>query len=142
LISGAFIGYISGGYLTDKLGRKKTFLLFSILSTLIIFAYVNIPAGANTLVLVLGFPLGFFTSAIFSGFGAFLSELYPSHLRGTGQSFTYNFGRAVGAFFPALVGFLAGSWGLGGAMIFGAGGYAIAVLALLGLPETKNRELA
>ena len=142
LISGAFIGYISGGYLTDKLGRKKTFLLFSILSTLIIFAYVNIPAGANTLVLVLGFPLGFFTSAIFSGFGAFLSELYPSHLRGTGQSFTYNFGRAGGAFFPALVGFLAGSWGLGGAMIFGAGGYAIAVLALLGLPETKNRELA
>lgn len=142
LISGAFIGYVSGGYLTDKLGRKKTFLLFSILSTLIIFAYVNIPAGANTLVLVLGFPLGFFTSAIFSGFGAFLSELYPSHLRGTGQSFTYNFGRAVGAFFPALVGFLAGSWGLGGAMIFGAGGYAIAVLALLGLPETKNRELA
>ncbi|MFF1882961.1 MFS transporter [Pseudarthrobacter sp. NPDC058196] len=142
LISGAFIGYISGGYLTDKLGRKKTFFLFSILSTLIIFAYVNIPAGANTLVLVLGFPLGFFTSAIFSGFGAFLSELYPSHLRGTGQSFTYNFGRAVGAFFPALVGFLAGSWGLGGAMVFGAAGYAIAVLALLGLPETKNRELA
>ena len=142
LISGAFIGYVSGGYLTDYLGRKKTFFLFSLLSTLIIFAYVNIPSGANTLVLVLGFPLGFFTSAIFSGFGSFLSELYPSHLRGTGQSFTYNFGRAVGAFFPTLVGFLAGSWGVGGAMVFGAIGYGIAVLALLGLPETRNRELA
>lgn len=142
LISGAFIGYVSGGYLTDRLGRKKTFLLFSVLSALIIFAYVNIPAGASTLVLILGFPLGFFTSAIFSGFGSFLSELYPAHLRGTGQGFTYNFGRAVGAFFPTLVGFLATTLGVGGAMIFGAAGYGIAVLALLGLPETKNRELA
>jgi MFS family permease len=32
LITGAFIGYVSGGYLTDLLGRKKTFLLFSVLS--------------------------------------------------------------------------------------------------------------
>ncbi|AIG73563.1 MFS transporter [Amycolatopsis sp. MJM2582] len=137
LISGAFIGYVTGGYLTDLLGRKKTFLLFSVLSAGLIVAYTQIPAGANTLVLFLGFPLGFSMSAIFSGFGAFLAELYPSALRGTGQGFTYNLGRAIGATFPAVVGFL----GAGGAMVFGAVGYGIAVLALLGLPETRGREL-
>jgi MFS family permease len=140
-ISGAFIGYITGGYLTDLLGRKRTFALFAALSALLILGYTAIPAGANTLVLLLGFPLGFCTSAIFSGFGSFLAELYPTELRGTGQGFTYNFGRAVGAFFPTLVGFLAGSWGIGGAMVFGAIAYGIAVVALFGLPETRGQEL-
>jgi MFS family permease len=141
LISGAFIGYLTGGYLTDKLGRKRNITLFAFLSALCIAVYTNLPSGANGLLLVLGFPLGFCMSAIFSGFGSFLSELYPTAVRGTGQGFTYNTGRAVGAFFPTLVGFLAGSWGVGGALIFGAIGYGIAVLALFGLPETRGREL-
>jgi predicted MFS family arabinose efflux permease len=142
LISGAFIGYVSGGYVSDLLGRKKTFALFAVLSAVLILGYTNIPAGANTLILILGFPLGFCTSAIFSGFGSYLAELYPSELRGTGQGFTYNFGRAVGAAFPAMVGLLADSIGVGGAMVFGALAYGIAVLALLGLPETLGRELS
>jgi MFS family permease len=137
LITGAFIGYVSGGYLTDLLGRKKTFLVFSVLSAGLIVAYTQIPNGANSLVLVLGFPLGFSMSAIFSGFGSFLAELYPTALRGTGQGFTYNFGRGVGAVFPTVVGYL----GVGGALVFGAVGYGIAALALLGLPETRGREL-
>jgi MFS family permease len=141
LISGAFIGYVCGGYITDRIGRKKTFALFAVLSALLIIGYINIPEGANTLVLILGFPLGFCASAIFSGFGSFLAELYPTDLRGTGQGFTYNFGRAVGALFPTLVGFMATSGCVGGAVVFGAVAYGIAVLALLGLPETLGREL-
>ncbi|MDQ0989726.1 MFS transporter [Streptomyces sp. V3I7] len=142
LISGAFIGYLTGGYLTDRLGRRRNIWLFALLSALCILVYANIPSGANTLLLVLGFPLGFCMSAIFSGFGSYLSELYPTAVRGTGQGFTYNTGRAVGAVFPTLVGFLADSWGVGGALVFGAIGYGLAALALLGLPETRGKELA
>ncbi|MBK3562607.1 MULTISPECIES: MFS transporter [unclassified Streptomyces] len=142
LISGAFLGYLTGGYLTDVLGRKRNIWLFALLSAICILVYTHIPNGANTLLLVLGFPLGFCMSAIFSGFGSYLSELYPTALRGTGQGFTYNTGRAVGAVFPTLVGFLADSWGVGGALVFGAIGYGIAALALLGLPETRGKELA
>ncbi|MET8247909.1 MFS transporter [Streptomyces sp. NPDC005202] len=142
LISGAFIGYLTGGYLTDRLGRRRNIWLFALLSAICILAYANIPSGANTLLLVLGFPLGFCMSAIFSGFGSYLSELYPTAVRGTGQGFTYNTGRAVGAVFPTLVGFLADSWGVGGALVFGAIGYGLAALALLGLPETRGKELA
>jgi MFS family permease len=141
LISGAFTGYLTGGFLTDRLGRKKTIALFAVLSAACILAYTHLPSGSNGLLLALSFPLGFSMSAIFSGFGAFLSELYPSPVRGAGQGFTYNVGRGVGAFFPTLVGFLAGSWGVGGALVFGAIGYAIAVIALLGLPETRGKEL-
>jgi MFS family permease len=141
LISGAFLGYLTGGYLTDLLGRRRNIWLFALLSAVCILAYANIPSGANTLLLVLGFPLGFCMSAIFSGFGSFLSELYPTAVRGTGQGFTYNTGRAVGAVFPTTVGFLADSWGVGGALVFGAIGYALAALALLGLPETRGKEL-
>ncbi|MEU9339272.1 MFS transporter [Streptomyces sp. NPDC048290] len=141
LISGAFLGYLTGGYLTDRLGRRRNIWLFALLSAVCVLAYTNIPSGANTLVLVLGFPLGFCMSAIFSGFGSFLSELYPTAVRGTGQGFTYNTGRAVGAVFPTAVGFLAESWGVGGALVFGAIGYGLAALALLGLPETRGKEL-
>lgn len=142
LITGAFAGYVTGGYLTDRLGRKNTFALFAVASAALILAYTQLPTGANTLVLVLGFPLGFCSSAIFSGFGSFLAELYPATLRGTGQGFTYNFGRAVGAFFPTAVGYLSSAWGIGGAMLFGALGYVVALLALLGLPETRGQELS
>ncbi|MEU5162545.1 MFS transporter [Streptomyces sp. NPDC020875] len=141
LISGAFLGYLTGGYLTDRIGRKNNIRLFAVLSAAGVLAYSQLPAGENGLLLALGFPLGFCMSAIFSGFGSFLSELYPTEVRGTGQGFTYNSGRAVGAFLPTLVGFLSDSWGVGGALALGAVGYGLAVVALLGLPETRGREL-
>ncbi|MEV6804438.1 MFS transporter [Streptomyces sp. NPDC051132] len=142
LISGAFLGYLTGGRLTDRLGRRGNIWLFALLSAVCVLVYANIPHGADTLLLVLGFPLGFCMSAIFSGFGSYLSELYPTAVRGTGQGFTYNTGRAVGAVFPTLVGFLADGWGVGGALVFGALGYGLAALALLGLPETRGTDLA
>ena len=142
LIGGAFLGYLCGGYLTDMLGRRKAIGLFGVLSGAILYSYIHIPTSANHVLLLLGFPLGFCFSAIFSGFGAYLAELYPRTTRGTGQSFTYNVGRAVGAFFPTAVGFAAGSGGLGGALVYGTVGYALAVLALFGLPETRGSELA
>jgi MFS family permease len=141
LIFGAFLGYLTGAYATDLLGRRKAFAVFALASAALLVAYTQIPEGANTLVLVLGFPLGFCASGIFSGFGSFLAELFPTAVRGTGQGFTYNLGRALGAFFPTVVGFLSEVMGLGGAMLFGAAGYALALVALLGLPETRGREL-
>ncbi|NGO70500.1 MFS transporter [Streptomyces boncukensis] len=140
-ISGAFAGYLTGGLLTDRLGRKRTIALFAALSAVCVVAYTRVPSGADGLLLALGFPLGFCMSAIFSGFGSFLAELYPTAVRGAGQGFTYNVGRGVGACFPALVGVLADSWGVGGALVFAALAYAIAAAALTGLPETRGTEL-
>jgi MFS family permease len=142
LISGAFIGYLTGGYLTDRLGRKNSFRLFAVLSGGLLILYTQLPPSTGSAIMYLGFPLGFCASAIFSGFGSYLAELYPSSARGAGQGFTYNFGRAVGALFPAAIGYLADIYGTGGAMVFGALGYALAFVALFWLPETRGQELS
>jgi hypothetical protein len=80
---------------------------------------------------------------MFSPMGTFMTELYPTAVRGVGQGFCYNAGRGIGALFPALVGFLSGRLGLGMAIaIFSLGAYGVMIVALLLLPETRGRSLA
>jgi MFS family permease len=141
IIIGSWCGYIVSTYLSDAIGRRKNFFIFAVRSLLIAIAYSQSEIS-NWLILVLGFPLGFFASGIFSGMGPVLTELFPTSVRGTGQGFCYNFGRGIAAFFPTLVGLLSASVSLGSAIgIFAAISYAIVILAALALPETRGREL-
>jgi len=141
LILGSFIGYLTSAYLSDRLGRRRCFMLFALGAGSLVVAYTQIPI-TDAMMLALGFPLGFFLSGIFSGMGAYLSELFPSRVRGSGQGFCYNVGRALGAFCPALVGRLSGSMPLGIAIGYvAAGAYLLVILSALTLPETRGREL-
>ena len=47
-------------------------------------SYFLVPSGSNTTLLIVGFPLGFFASGCFSGFGSYLAELFPTQARATG----------------------------------------------------------
>ena len=96
VIAGSFMGYMTAAYLTDRLGRKGTLILFAACSLLTVISYTNAPIG-NSVMLILGFPLGFFASGTFSPMGAFLTELFPTPLRASGQGFSYNLGRGAGA---------------------------------------------
>jgi MFS family permease len=141
IIVGSYVGYLSSAWLTDRLGRKPNFILFAAGSMAIAFAYTSLPLN-NTSMLWLGFPLGFFASGIFSGMGAFLTELFPTRVRGSGQGFCYNVGRAIGALFPFLIGALAKQFGLGPSIgIFAIAAYGVLIVAALTLPETCGREL-
>jgi MFS family permease len=141
IIIGSWCGYIVSAYLCDWIGRRKNFFIYAIGSLVIAVAYTEIQIS-DSLMLVLGFPLGFFASGIFSGMGPVFTELFPTSLRGTGQGFCYNFGRGLGAFFPTLVGVVSASLGLGAAIgIFAAIAYSIVILAALALPETRGKEL-
>src|SRR6185503_2317788 len=95
LISGAFCGYLSGGFLSDRIGRRLQFLIFAIGAGIVVVTYTSLSFG-NTAMLFLGFPLGFFASGVFSAMGAFFTEHFPTRVRGIGQGFAYNIGRAVG----------------------------------------------
>ncbi|MFT3814439.1 MAG: MFS transporter [Acidovorax sp.] len=141
LIAGSFAGYLTSAWLSDTLGRRRCFILFAVCAGLLVTAYTQLPITDGAM-MVLGFPLGFFLSGIFSGMGAYLSELYPSHIRGSGQGFCYNFGRAVGSIFPALIGYLSNTMPLGVAIGYmAAGSYLLVVVVCLLMPETQGREL-
>jgi len=141
VIVGSFVGYMISAWLTDQLGRKRTLVLYAVCSFLTVVAYTYLPIG-NSVMLVLGFPLGFFASGSFSPIGAFFTELFPSRLRGSGQGFSYNVGRGIGALFPTLVGYLSARMGLGHAIsAFAVVAYLTMIFATLLLPETRGREL-
>ncbi len=142
LIAGSFAGYLMGAWLADRIGRRMLFLVFSAAAIVLVLAYTQLPIP-NQAMLVLGFPLGFFASGYFSGFGPFLSELFPTAMRGSGQGFCYNFGRGVGALFPTLVGYLAEIIPLADAIaVFATVAYAVFFFAAFALPETRGRSLA
>jgi MFS family permease len=141
MIVGAFLGYLMAAHLADAIGRKPTLILFAAGSFLTVIGYAGFPIS-NHLMLVLGFPLGFFPSGSFSPMGAYFSELFPTSMRASGAGFVYNFGRGVGALFPTLVGYLSGRTSLGVAIsVFGSGAYLIMILGVLLLPETRGRDL-
>jgi len=141
LIIGSFVGYLVGAWLADRIGRRNLFLIFSVGAIAVILLYTQLPL-TNEVLWLLGFPLGFFASGYFSGVGAFLTELYPTRLRGSGQGFCYNFGRGIGALFPFLVGALSTETSLGNAIaIFAVLAYGVFFLAAFALPETRGRVL-
>jgi MFS family permease len=142
-IVGAFLGYLTGAYLSDRLGRRLAFIVFAVGAGVLVYGYTVLPL-TDGVMLLLGFPLGFFMSGIFSGAGAFLAELFPTEIRGSGQGFCYNFGRGIGATFPAVVGLLSDRLHMPLATAIGlcaATAYALVVVMAVALPETRGRDL-
>lgn len=141
-ILGSFLGYVIGGYISDRLGRRRCFVLFACCATATVVTYM-FAAVSNAMILLLGFPLGFFQSALNAGVGAFLSELFPSRIRGTAQGFSYNAGRGIGALFPFVVGRFSERFALGEVIgVIAALAYSLVIAAALLLPETRGKELA
>jgi MFS family permease len=141
IIIGSFVGYLVSAWLADRIGRRANFILFSVCSVLTVIIYTELPID-NTMMLYLGFPLGFFASGIFSGMGAFLTENFPTRIRGSGQGFAYNFGRGIAALNPFFVGALSATLPLGQSIgIFAVIAYGLLIIAALLLPETKGRVL-
>lgn len=138
---GAFAGYLSFGWIADRLGRRAAFTLFMIAAatTVPLYAYAaTIPA----VLLLVGPLVGFFGHGYFSLFGALLAELYPTSVRATAQGFCYNVGRLASAAAPFAIGFAADRSGMRAALAVNALFFAAAAIIIWLLPETKGRELA
>jgi MFS family permease len=137
----SFAGFIGVAYISDHIGRRPTFLIFCSLAAGLSALYLFAPLAVWQRILV-SVPLGFCTVGGTSTLGAYLTELFPTAVRGTGQAFAYNFGKAIAALSITAVGGLAVSHSFGAALaLVVLGCYACAVLAVLLLPETKGATL-
>ncbi|HSU05360.1 MAG TPA: MFS transporter [Acetobacteraceae bacterium] len=140
-IFGALLGFIIASFLSDAIGRKPTFLISVLASVVMVGIYMLAPLS-NAALLWLGFPLGIVLYMMWPPMGPFMTELFPTEVRGNAQGFCYNAGRGIGALFPMLVGFLAATLGLAAAIvIFAFIAYGLMIVALLMLPETHGRRL-
>jgi MFS family permease len=141
IITGSLIGGWISAWLSDRIGRRANFIVFAVCSIVTVIAYTQIPLD-DAMMFFLGLPLGFFSQGVFSGMGPFLTELFPTRMRGSGQGFAYNFGRGIGALNPLLVGILSATLPLGQSIgLFAVIAYGVLVCAALLLPETKGRVL-
>jgi len=135
---GMWLGYVTFGYLSDVLGRKKTYVAYLFIAALLVPPYSR--ATPATL-LVVGPLLAFFGTGHFTGFGIITAELFPTSFRATAMGLTYNFGRALSAGAPWAVGALAKHGGLGSAFWISGLAFLAAGLLALGIPETRGRAL-
>ncbi len=136
---GAFFGYVAFGWLSDKIGRRPAFVLYVLGAALVTPLYGA--SRTESTLLALGPVIGFLGTGFFSMFGAMLSELYPTALRGTGLSFVYNFGRGVSSLAPFAVGFAADRYGIGAALGLNSAFFALGGLLIFTLPATSKAEL-
>jgi hypothetical protein len=107
-----------------------------------ILIYMFVPMD-NTVLLFAGIPLTAVFLIKFPPMGPFMTELFPTAVRGTAQGFCYNAGRAIGSIFPTMVGFVSQLLPLGATIaVFSAVASGLMILMLLLLPETRGRSLA
>jgi len=140
---GAYAGYLSFGFLADRLGRRRTFVTFMVVTAVLVPVYGQL--GRSPMVLmILGPVLGFAGHGFFSVFGALLAELFPTAVRATGQGLAYNAGRGLGALAPYTIGLLATMprVGIGSALGVTSAFFLAAALLMLALPDTSRESLA
>ena len=136
---GMWFGYITFGYISDAVGRKRTYVAYLVSAAVLIAIYTSLRAPLA--LLLLGPFVAFFATGYFSGFGAVTAEIYPTDIRATAQGFTYNLGRIASAAAPFTVGTLAQSRGFDVALSTTSVAFVLAALLWIWIPETKGRKL-
>jgi len=139
---GAYLGYLSFGFISDWMGRRRTFMIFLALAALLVPIYAQLARSPISLML-LGPVIGFVGHGYFSVFGAFLAELFPTEARATGQGLAYNGGRALGALAPYTIGVLATlpNVGIGSALGLTSAFFLAGALLMLAFPDTSHKRL-
>lgn len=139
-VVGMMIGMSVFGQLADRVGRKPAFLVFQAGAVATVIAYSQLTSPVS--MLWVGALMGMFVNGMVGGYGALMSEAYPTQARATAQNVLWNVGRAVGGLGPIAVGFAASTYSFHLAIAMLAGIYVIDMLATVFLiPELKGTKL-
>lgn len=130
------LGKILAGYMADKLGRRFTYA-FGAIGTAIflpLIVFYNSPTNILYLLVIFGFLYG-----IPYGVNAtYMTESFPTAIRGTAIGGAYNVGRLGAAIAPATIGFLASGGSIGiGFVVMGAAYFICGVIPALFIKEKQ-----
>jgi MFS family permease len=144
--TGGFFGAQVNAYWSDRVGRRRMFGFFGIGFVALASFYLLAPLGNSAWTLLpAGMVYGFFQFGLYASFGPYFTELFPTEIRGSGQSFAYNLGRAMsGLVFTIPVALIAQHYMVKisvGMLVMALSGIALAIISILMLPETAGRDL-
>ncbi len=140
-VFGMTAGALMFGALCDRYGRRPAFLGFQLGAFLMVLIYARL--ADPFAVLIGGAVVGVFVNGMIGGYGALLSELYPTHARATAENVLFNIGRAIGGLGPVVIGLLAGRLSFEIALGFLASLYLIDMAVTLWvIPERRGQPLA
>ena len=139
---GAYLGYLTFGFIADRLGRRRTFVVFMLAAAVLVPIYGQMARSPITLML-LGPVLGYFGHGYFSVFGSLVAEQFPAAVRATGQGTTYNIGRMAGAIAPYTIGAIATLPGIGIGLALGVTSafFLLGALLIFTLPDRSGQPL-
>jgi MFS family permease len=136
-ILGMAAGIASFGQVADRIGRRPAFLGWMVGAAVMVIVYARLTEPVA--LLFGGALMGFFVNGMLGGYGALMSELYPTAARATAQNVLFNLGRAIGGFGPLVVGGIAAAWGFSTAIALLAVLYVIDMAAVWFLiPERRG----
>ena len=139
---GAYFGYLTFGFIADRIGRRQAFVLYTVAAAVLVPIYGQM-ARSPLILLALGPLIGYFGYGYFSMFGGFVAELFPAAVRATGQGTTYNIGRMAGAVAPFTIGVLATQpgVGIGLALSITSAFFLLAAALVFTLPDRSGQAL-
>jgi len=128
------------GQLADRIGRRPVFVAYQAGAFLMVLVYSQLTTPVG--LLVGGAVMGLFVNGMLGGYGALMSELYPTEARATAQNVLFNLGRGVGGFGPVAIGAVASAWSFQAAIALLAVIYLLDIAAtLLLIPERRGAPL-
>lgn len=132
------------GWLADKYGRRRSMLVITSLILLFaLFLFMPLLGSGNPSLVMLFLLVGLSLMGLtFGPMGALLPELFPTEVRYTGASFSYNVASILGASVaPYIAAWLQANYGLFWVGVYLASMAAITLLALLCSKETRHQSL-
>jgi SHS family lactate transporter-like MFS transporter len=136
----SFAGNCLWGWFADRIGRRWANIIPASIGCIVAPAYLL----TNDLTwIVAGFVVqGFFGGTLPALAPSYLTERFPTEVRGTGSGFCYHAGMVIAGFVPLAISYLAIEQNMGFAMpmlIATWAGSATVIVALLFGPETKGK---
>ena len=132
------------GVLADRFGRRKSMITITTLIILFsLFVFQPLLGSGNPTLIMAFLLIGLSLMGLtFGPMGALLPELFPTEVRYTGASFSYNVASILGASVaPYIAAWLTGNYGLAYVGYYLASMAVLTLIALLLTHETREQAL-